>query len=136
VGWCSSPDFFLSCFGGRGTGFEAEAVIAGFEDVAVVGEAVQQGRRHLGVAKDLCPSAKAEIGGDNDTGSLVEFAEQVEQHGAAGGTEGQMAEFVGDHEVQTAQPVGSLRRPTQRTIRDGPEPPTHISLRHNARSVR
>jgi hypothetical protein len=39
---------FLSALGGGRAGFEAEAVITGFHDV--VGEAVEHGGRHLGVA--------------------------------------------------------------------------------------
>ena len=63
VFWCSS-----ACPG-------TEAVIPGFEDVAVVGEPVEQSGGHLGVAKHPCPFAAAEVGGDDDAGALVEFAE-------------------------------------------------------------
>lgn len=41
----------FSC-GGFGAGLEAEAVVSGFEDVAVVGEAIEQRGSHLGVAED------------------------------------------------------------------------------------
>jgi hypothetical protein len=74
--WC----FFLSDFGGSRAGLEAEAVVAGFQDVAVVGEPIQQGGGHLGVAEHVGPFAEAEVCGDDNTGALVEFAEQVEQH--------------------------------------------------------
>jgi hypothetical protein len=56
MGWWSSPGFSLSCFGGCRTGFEAEAVIAGFEDVAMTGGAIEQGRNHLGITEDPSPS--------------------------------------------------------------------------------
>ena len=46
-------------------------------------EAIQQGGGHFGIAKDAGPLAEAEVGGDNDAGSLIEFAEQMEQHGPA-----------------------------------------------------
>jgi hypothetical protein len=61
------------------TVFEPEAVIAGFEDVAVMGEAIEQSRGHLGVAEDRGPLAEAQVGGDDDAGAFVEFAQQVEQ---------------------------------------------------------
>ena len=52
--------------------FEAPAVISGFDDVAVVGQAVQQGGGHLGVAKHARPLAEGEIGRDDDRGLLIE----------------------------------------------------------------
>lgn len=61
-----------------GTVFEPEAVISGFQYVAVMGEPVEQCSRHFGVAKHACPFTEAEIGGDYDTRALVKFAEQVE----------------------------------------------------------
>jgi hypothetical protein len=35
--------------------FEAPAVVASFDDVAVVGQAIEQSGRHLGVAEDARP---------------------------------------------------------------------------------
>ena len=58
---------------------EAEAVVSGLQDVAVMGEPIEQRRRHLGVAEDGGPFAEAEVGGDDDAGALVERAQQVEQ---------------------------------------------------------
>jgi hypothetical protein len=44
--------FLLGRFGGfRRAVLEAEAVVSGFEDVAAVGETVEQRRRHLRVAE-------------------------------------------------------------------------------------
>ena len=48
----------------------------------MVGQPVQQCGGHLGVAEHPGPLAEAEIGGDDDAGSLVKFAEQVEQERA------------------------------------------------------
>ena len=79
AGFGSSWCFFLSGFGGSGAGPEPEAVVAGFEDVAVVGKPIQQGGGHLGIAEHVRPLAEAEVGRDNDAGALVEFTEQVEQ---------------------------------------------------------
>ena len=58
---------------------EAEAIVSGFEDVAVVGEPVEQRGGHLCVSEDACPFTEAEVGGDNDAGALVQPAQQMEE---------------------------------------------------------
>jgi len=50
---------------------EAEAVVSGFEDMAVMGQAIEQRGGHLGIAEDAGPFAEAEVGGDDDAGMLV-----------------------------------------------------------------
>ena len=45
---------------------EAPAVVAGLDDVAMVREAVEQRRGHLGVAEDTGPFTEGKIGGDDD----------------------------------------------------------------------
>ena len=86
-----------------GAVLEAPALVAGLDDVAVMGEAVEQRGGHLGVAEDARPFAEGEVGGDDDRGLLVEPADQVEQQLAAGLGEGQIAEFVEDDEVHARQ---------------------------------
>ena len=44
-----------------------------------MGETVEQGGGHLGVAEHGCPFAEAEVGGDDDAGAFVEFAQEVEE---------------------------------------------------------
>ena len=44
----SSGGFFLAGFGCSGAGLEPVAVVAGFEEVAVVGKPVEQGSGHFG----------------------------------------------------------------------------------------
>jgi len=44
-----------------------------------MGEPVEQSGGHFGVAEHAGPFAKAEVGGDDDAGLLVELAEQMEQ---------------------------------------------------------
>ena len=44
-----------------------------------MGEAIEQSRRHLGVAEDPSPFAEAEVCSDDDAGALVKLAEQVEE---------------------------------------------------------
>ncbi len=75
----------LPLFLGRycGAGFEAEAVVAGLQDVAAMSQAIEERRRHLGVSKDGRPFAEAQVRGDDDTGALVEFAQQMEEQRAA-----------------------------------------------------
>jgi len=58
---------------------EPVGVVAGFQDVAVVGDAVQEGCGHLGIAENMCPFREAEFGGDDQRGLFVEFADQVGQ---------------------------------------------------------
>ncbi len=65
----------------------------------MMGETVEQGGGHLGVAEDRRPFAEGEVGGDDDRGSLVEPAHEVEEQLPAGLSEGQVAEFVEDDEV-------------------------------------
>lgn len=65
--------FLLLCWCGLGRAvLEAEAVVSSLQDVAVMGEAIEQRRRHLGVAEDGRPFAEAEIGGDD--GKTYELA--------------------------------------------------------------
>lgn len=45
----------------------------------MVRQPIEQGGGHFGVAEDFGPFREAEIGGDDDAGPLVEFAEQVER---------------------------------------------------------
>jgi hypothetical protein len=89
---------------------ETVGVVAGFEDVAMVGEAVQQGGGHLGVAEDLHPFAEVEVGGDDERGLLVELADQVEQQRAAGVGERQVAQLVEDDGVDLDQLPGEVAR--------------------------
>lgn len=74
--------------GGRGGAvLEAPGLVTGLDDVAVVREAVQQGRGHLGVAEDAAPLAEAQVGGDDNAGVLVKLGQQVEQQGTTRATE-------------------------------------------------
>jgi hypothetical protein len=78
IGFFSS----LLCCCGR-AGFEAEAVISGFQDMATMCQAVEQSSCHLGIAEDGGPFAEAEVGGDDDAGALIKLAQQVEQQRSA-----------------------------------------------------
>jgi hypothetical protein len=69
----------LGFLGSSGAVLEAPAFVAGLDDVAVMREAVEQGRGHLGIAEDAGPFAEGEIGGDEDRGALVEAADEMEE---------------------------------------------------------
>ena len=73
----------LFASGGFRAGFESEAIIASFENMASVGKPIEQRRGHLRITKDRRPFAEAEIGGDDDAGALVELAQQMEEQRAA-----------------------------------------------------
>jgi hypothetical protein len=76
--WGQGRIFLLSFLGFlRRAVLEPEAVIAGLEDVAMVGQSVEEGGGHLGVAEDGGPFAEAQIGCDNDVGPLVELAHVI-----------------------------------------------------------
>ena len=61
-----------------GSALEAPTVVAGFDDVAVVGQPIKQRGGHLGVAEHARPFAEGQIGGDDDRGALVEPTDEVE----------------------------------------------------------
>jgi hypothetical protein len=63
--------------------FESPTVITGLDDVAVMGQPVEQRSGHFGVAKHAGPFAECEIGGDDAGSALVEPADKMEQKLAA-----------------------------------------------------
>lgn len=65
-----------------GAVFEAEALVSGFKDMAVVREPVEQRGGHLCISEDGRPFREAQVGGDDDAGALVELAQKMEQQSA------------------------------------------------------
>jgi hypothetical protein len=103
--------FLLCGFGGfRRAVLESEAVVSGFENVAAVGETVEQRGCHLRVAEHGGPFTEAKIGRDDDAGALVELAQQMEEQRAAGGAERQVAKLVEDDEIGVGEPGRDLAR--------------------------
>jgi len=92
--------------GGSGAVFEAPALVAGLDDITMMGETVEQCGRHLRIAEDAWPFTECEIGRDDDRGSLVETADHVEQQLSAGLGEREIAEFVEDDKVEARQIIG------------------------------
>ena len=74
-----------------GSVFEAPAFVSGLDDVAVMREAIEQGRCHFGIAEDARPFSEGEIGGDDNRGSLVEPADEMEEQLSARLGEGEIA---------------------------------------------
>jgi hypothetical protein len=58
---------------------EAPAGVTGLDDVAVMGEPIEHGCGHLGVAEHLWPFRKCQVGRNEQRGFLVELADQMEQ---------------------------------------------------------
>ena len=109
-GWCWRLAGLLPALDprpGLGTGaHEADRLIAGLDDVAVVRKAVEQRRGHLRVAEHGRPFAEVQVGRDHHAGVFVELAQQVEQQGPAGLAERQVAELVEDDQVHAQQAGG------------------------------
>ena len=82
---------------------EPPAVVAGLDDIAKVGNAVEQCSRHLGVAEHGGPFAEREVGGDDHRGPFVELADEMEQQLAARAGERQIVELVEDDELETGK---------------------------------
>lgn len=92
--------------------FEAPAVIAGLDDVTVMGQPIEQRGGHFGVAEHARPFAEGEIGGHDDGGALIEPADEVEEKLATGLGEGQIAEFIQHNEVHPGQMLGEPSLPS------------------------
>ena len=124
-----------------GAVLEAAAFVAGFDDVAVVGETVEQRGRHRGIAEDDRPFAEDEIGGDDEGPALIKPADEVEKQLATGLSEREIAEFVEDDEVHAGQIVGDAAlaaaarfgfEPVDeigRQVKNRPRAPARIQLR-------
>ena len=98
---------------------EAPTLVAGLNDVAVVGEAVKQRRGHFGIAKDARPFAKREVRRHDHRGLLVEPTDQVEQQLSARLGERQVAEFIKDNEVLAIQIIRTDNPPVAPGVRTG-----------------
>jgi len=59
--------------------FQAVTLIARLDNVTVMRQSVQQCGSQLGIAKDVRPFRKTQIGGDNDAGLFIQLADQMKQ---------------------------------------------------------
>ena len=83
----------------------------------MVGQAIEQRGRHLGVAEHARPFSEGQIGGDDDRCSFVEPTNEVEQELAAGLGEWQIAKLVEDDEVDAGQSIGEPALPSIAALR-------------------
>ena len=95
-----------------GSTLEAPAVVSGLDDIAVVGQSIEQRGGHFGVTEDARPFTEGKVCGDDDRGALVEAADEVEQELTAGLCEGQIAEFIEEDEVHAGQVIGEPALPS------------------------
>ena len=82
---------------------EAEAFPVHLEDVAAMGEAVQQRRGHAFALEHLAPIGEGQVAGDQQAGPLVTIGEHLEEQLRAGAAEGQVSEFIADEQVGLVQ---------------------------------
>ncbi len=73
-----------------------------------MGDAIEQGGGHLGIAEHAHPFGEGQVGGDDQRGLLVKLADQMEQQGAPGGGERQIAQFIEDDSVGLDQLFGQI----------------------------
>ena len=64
---------------------ESPAVVTGLDDLAMVGQPIEQRGGHLGVAEHARPFAESEVRGDDDRGTLVEPADRPDDLGGVRG---------------------------------------------------
>ena len=85
---------------------EAERFIARLHDMAVMRQSIQQRCRHLGIAKDARPFGEGQVRRNHHARMLIELREQMEEQGAAGLTERQIAQLIKDNEIHAHQRQG------------------------------
>ena len=77
-----------------GTVPEPPTLVARLDDVAMMGEAVEQGRGHFCIAEHTGPFPEGQVRGHRDGRAFIELADEMEQQLAAGLGKGQVAELV------------------------------------------
>lgn len=83
--------------------FEAPAIVARLDDIAVVGDAVEQRRGHLGIAEDGGPLAEREVRGDDDAGAFIKLADEAERQLPSRACERQISKLVEHDQVEPRQ---------------------------------
>jgi hypothetical protein len=92
-------------------GAEPVGLGAGFEDVGVEGDPVDEGGDEAGVGEDGSPFAERQVGPDRDGGAFVAFGDDLEQQFGAAGIDLDIAQFIEEQEVEaavTADDAGEL----------------------------
>ena len=97
---------FLLLFSVDGRVFVTITVIAGFQNVAMMGQPVQKRSRQFCITEHISPFWKAQISRDDHAGSFVQFAEQMEQQRTASLAERQITQFIQNDEISMGKAVG------------------------------
>ena len=69
-------------------------------------QSIQQCRCQLGITEHIGPFREAQVGGDDQAGLFVQFAQQVKQQGTTDLAERQVAQFIEDEQIDMHEPVG------------------------------
>ncbi len=80
--------------GGGFGGAESVGLGAGFDDVCVEGDSVDDRGDEAGVGEDGSPLAEGQVGPDPDGGFFVSFGDDLEEQFGAAGVDVDVAEFV------------------------------------------
>ncbi len=75
----------------------------GFDVVAVVGEAVDDGGCHVLVAEDGSPGDEGQVGGDGQGLGLVGLGNDLEQEAGSFSVDGQVAQLVDRGQVEASE---------------------------------
>ena len=74
----------LSCAASSGGAFDAPAFVSGLEEVALVGETIEQRCGHVQTAENVWPFPKEDVGGDENRGAFIKTADALKQQSVAG----------------------------------------------------
>ena len=83
------------------------------ENVAVVGQTVQQRRGHPFPLEDLVPLAERQIAGHQDAAAIIAVGEDAEQQLDPAAAQGDVAQFITDQQVG---PVELAKKPVERVL--------------------
>ena len=78
---------------------EAPGLVAGVDDVCLVGDAVDDGFGEAGVGEDLGPFAEGQVGGDDQAAAFVALADDLEDELGGAFGQVQVSELVKDHQL-------------------------------------
>jgi hypothetical protein len=90
---------------------EAVAVSADVDDVTVVDEPIDQGRRHDLIAEDLAPVLEAFVAGQDRRRMFIASGEELEEEHRPGPRDGEIADLVDDHQAREHEGAEAVREP-------------------------
>ena len=83
-------------------GAQSVGLGAGFEDVGVEGDAVDDRGDQAGVGEDGAPFAEGQVGGDSDRGAFFAFGDDLEQQFGSARVDVDVAELVEAEQVESS----------------------------------